>query len=47
MKHVARAKPHLQAQEEDKEVSAAELERLKAVLAHVFALYHARLDVPR
>lgn len=32
VKHVARAKPHLQAQEEDKEVSAAELERLKAEL---------------
>ena len=44
--NVARAKP-LQAQERDKEVSAAELERLKAVIAHVFALYHARVDMPR
>lgn len=44
--NVARAKP-LQAQERDKEVSAAELERLKAVIAHVFALYHACVDMPR
>ena len=47
LKHVARAKPHLQAQEQDKEVSAAELEKLKAETAHVFALYHTRLTRPR